>query len=96
MQRVRNITQAYKYIKQQDNETALTESAFRRIVKCGYIPTFCIGNKILLKLDDVDRFLDDVTDITVKEVDKGIRKQRGWKQWKKEKVLYFTKVFEMP
>ena len=77
MQRVRNITQAYKYIKQQDNETALTESAFRRFVKCGYIPTFCIGNKILLKLDDVDRFLDDVTDITVKEVDKGIRKQRG-------------------
>ena len=36
--RVRNIKQAYEYIKEQDNETALTESAFRSVVKSGLIP----------------------------------------------------------
>ena len=41
--RVRNIKQAYEYIKQQDSETALTESAFRSIVKGGLIPSFSIG-----------------------------------------------------
>ncbi|NDO47598.1 hypothetical protein [Clostridium sp. MD294] len=65
------------YIKQQDSETALTESAFRRIVKGGLIPTFSIGSRILLKLDDVDKFLQDVTGIVVekKQKQQGIRKQ---------------------
>lgn len=79
--RVRNIKQAYEYIKEQDSETALTESAFRSIVKCGLIPTFSIGSRILLKLDDVDKFLQDVTGIVVdvekkqKQEQQGIRKQ---------------------
>lgn len=79
--RVRNIKQAYLYIKEQDNETALTESAFRSIVKGGLIPTFSIGSRILLKLDDVDKFLQDVTGIAVavkkkqKQQQEGIRKQ---------------------
>ena len=72
--RVRNIKQAYEYIKQQDSETALTESAFRRIIKNGLIPTFTIGSRILLKLDDVDKFLQDVTG-NVAKTEKGIRKQ---------------------
>ena len=77
--RVRNIKQAYLYIKEQDSETALTESAFRRIVKSGLIPTFTIGNKgsrVLLKLDDVDKFLESVTgDVTAQAQQQGIRKQ---------------------
>jgi len=79
--RVRNIKQAYEYIKEQDSETALTESAFRSIVKCGLIPTFSIGSRILLKLDDVDKFLQDVTGVVVavekkqKQEQEGIRKQ---------------------
>ena len=77
--RVRNIKQAYLYIKEQDSETALTESAFRSIVKCGLIPTFSIGSRILLKLDDVDKFLQDVTGVAVekkqKQEQQGIRKQ---------------------
>lgn len=82
--RVRNIKQAYEYIKQQDSETALTESAFRSIVKSGLIPTFSIGSRILLKLDDVDKFLQDVTGVAVekkkKQEQEGIRKQdvKGW------------------
>ena len=73
--RVRNIKQAYEYIKQQDSETALTESAFRSIVKCGLIPTFSIGSRILLKLDDVDKFLEGATGIVVEKKQQGIRKQ---------------------
>lgn len=73
--RVRNIKQAYEYIKQQDNETALTESAFRSVVKSGLIPTFSIGSRILLKLDDVDKFLQDVTGVVVEKKQTGIRKQ---------------------
>ena len=77
--RVRNIKQAYEYIKQQDSETALTESAFRSIIKSGLIPTFSIGSRILLKLDDVDKFLQDVTGVAVekkkKQEHEGIRKQ---------------------
>lgn len=77
--RVRNIKQAYLYIKEQDSETALTESAFRSIVKSGLIPTFSIGSRILLKLDDVDKFLQNVTGVAVerkqKQQQKGIRKQ---------------------
>lgn len=73
--RVRNIKQAYLYIKEQDSETALTESAFRRIVKGGLIPTFSIGSRILLKLDDVDKFLEGVTGIVVEKKQQGIRKQ---------------------
>lgn len=77
--RVRNIKQAYEYIKEQDSETALTESAFRSIIKSGLIPTFSIGSRILLKLDDVDKFLQDVTGVAVekkqKQQQQGIRKQ---------------------
>ncbi len=73
--RVRNIKQAYLYIKEQDSETALTESAFRRIVKGGLIPTFSIGSRILLKLDDVDKFLEGATGIVVEKKQQGIRKQ---------------------
>ncbi len=73
--RVRNIKQAYLYIKEQDSETALTEYAFRNIVKSGKIPTFKIGNKILLNLDDVDRFLENVTLFVEQKQQKGIRKQ---------------------
>lgn len=66
--RMRNIKQAYLYIKEQDSETALTESAFRSIVKKGLIPTVLIGKRVLLKLDDVDDFLENVTGVVLEKV----------------------------
>lgn len=82
MTRMRNIKQAYLYIKEQDSETALTESAFRKIVKKGIIPTLCISSRVnLINLDDVDAFLQNEKNVVVEGAinnnnkDSKIRKQ---------------------
>lgn len=59
MQRMRTITKAYQYLKEQDPETDLTKTAFRTFINEGYIPSIHVGCKTLVNLDNVDKFLQE-------------------------------------
>lgn len=54
MARWRKIRDAYSEIKSADPNTALTESAIRRMVLRGDIPSYRIGTHYLIDLDDLD------------------------------------------
>ena len=56
MVRMRLVTEAYAYLLNQDPECALRESAFKRLVKQGVIPSIKVGNKTLVNLDVIDKF----------------------------------------
>ena len=54
MARWRKIREAYAEIKSADPHTALSESAIRRMVQRGDIPSYRIGTHYLINLDDLD------------------------------------------
>ena len=54
MARWRKIREAYADIKAADPHTALSESAIRRMVQRGDIPSYKIGTHYLINLDDLD------------------------------------------
>ena len=55
--RMRTIKQAINELKTQDSETAFTESALLRAISSGDIPHLRAGNKILVNLDTVEKYL---------------------------------------
>ena len=57
MQRMRTIKQTIEYIRSEDPETALTESALKRLVSNGAIPSVKVGRKRLLSLDVLSEVL---------------------------------------
>lgn len=57
MQRMRTIKQTIEYIRAEDPETALTESALKRLVSSGAIPSVKVGRKRLLSLDVLSEVL---------------------------------------
>lgn len=57
MTRIRTIDGAYKYILENDQESAITKTAFRRLIVSGKIPSFKQGVKYLVNLDAVDDYL---------------------------------------
>lgn len=59
MQRMRLINEVYDYIKQQDPDTCITKTGFRRLINEGKIPVLQNGNKKVVNLDHVDRFFAD-------------------------------------
>ena len=59
MQRMRLISEAYEYIKEQDPDTCITKTGFLRLINEGRIPALQIGNKKVVNLDHVDRFFAD-------------------------------------
>lgn len=54
---MRTIREAAKWVKQTDPETALTETAIRRMVVSGEFPCRRAGSKYLLDLDELERFM---------------------------------------
>lgn len=54
MARWRKIRDGYAEIKAADPNTALSESAIRRMVLRGDIPSYRIGTHYLIDLDDLD------------------------------------------
>lgn len=54
MAKWRKIREAYAEIKAADPNTALSESAIRRMVQRGDIPSHRIGTHYLIDLDDLD------------------------------------------
>ncbi|MDD4843186.1 MAG: hypothetical protein PHU31_02495 [Anaerotignum sp.] len=59
MQKMRLVSEAYKYIKEQDPDTCITKTAFSTLVKLGRIPSIKIGNKTIVNLDHVETFFKD-------------------------------------
>lgn len=54
MARWRKIRDGYREIKSADPNTALSESAIRRMVQRGDIPSYRIGTHYLINLDDLE------------------------------------------
>lgn len=57
MARMRTIKEAADYLKSIDSNTALTETALRRLVSTGQIPSVRIGIKYLVSLEVLESFL---------------------------------------
>lgn len=49
--RIRTLPKAFEEIKKLDSNTSFTMTALRNMCRSGEIPTFKIGNKILLNFD---------------------------------------------
>lgn len=56
--RMRTVLQCYKYFKQQDPETSISEYYLRRLIKSGEIPIFNTGTKVLINLDKLIEYLN--------------------------------------
>ncbi len=61
MSRIRTLSQAYEYIKESDEGTAITPNALRRMVVTGQVPCTKIGKKYLIDLDVLFEFLKGTT-----------------------------------
>lgn len=57
MARMRLIKEAAAELKERDPKTAITEYALRRMVKSGELPSVCAGNRYLVNMDVLERFL---------------------------------------
>lgn len=57
MRHTRTIRAAADYIREQDPETAVTETAIRTLVRGGKIPSARVGHKYLVTLEAVDAYL---------------------------------------
>jgi len=57
MIRMRTINEAYTALKEQDPHTAITPYRIRHLVKQGAIPTVSAGNKYLINMDTLEKYL---------------------------------------
>lgn len=64
MPRMRTINQAFDYIHDRDDKTALTKNALRKMVVKGNIPSVRIGNRYLIDLDALDVFFASLINFT--------------------------------
>lgn len=60
MRRMRTIQQAAAWVKEADPNTALTQTAIRRLVLSGEIPHITAGTKRLIALEDIEDYLAGV------------------------------------
>lgn len=69
--KMRTIREASEHIATVDPETALTQTALRRLVKTGAIPSVRIGTKYLVALEAVEEYLQGNQQATA-EAAKGV------------------------
>lgn len=55
--RIRTIKEAAAYVRQVDPDTALTETAIRRFVLNGTLPSVRVGQKYLVSLENLEKVL---------------------------------------
>lgn len=53
----RTIREAAAWFKVQDPDTALTETAIRRLVRTGEVPSVRVGRKYLVNLEALESYL---------------------------------------
>lgn len=56
--RVRSINQVAAFFQERDPDTAITNSAIRKAVKDGAIPSVSIGTRKLIVLEDVAHYFN--------------------------------------
>ncbi|MFZ5968410.1 MAG: DNA-binding protein [Bacillota bacterium] len=59
MARMRTLDQTAKYFKNQDPDTAVTKNWLYQMVRSGIIPSHKAGNRYLLNLDVIEKFLSN-------------------------------------
>ncbi len=55
--RMRTIRETAEHFKTMDPNTALTQTALRRLVTTGELPSVRVGNKYLIALETVENYL---------------------------------------
>lgn len=75
MARMRTITEAINAVREADPQTAFTQTALRRMIKSGEIPSIKAGSKNLVNLDVLFDYLNNPTiqNTTVIQTNTGIR-----------------------
>jgi len=58
MRKMRSIREAYQEIIEKDPDSAITLSAFRRLINEGKIPYIKIGKKKLVSMEEVYEFFE--------------------------------------
>lgn len=58
MRKMRTIPQAAAWMKERDPDTALTQTAIRRLVLEGKLPYTAVGTKRLIALEDLEVYLE--------------------------------------
>lgn len=74
MARIRTINEAAAYMREQDEHTALTKTAIRRLVIAGAIPSVMAGQKYLINLDVLEEYLTTGAENKQLVQDEGIRR----------------------
>ena len=57
MLHMRTIKEAAAHYKEQDPQTALTETAIRMLIRSGQVPSMNVGKKYLVSLEALENFL---------------------------------------
>ena len=55
---MRTVKELVSRVKELDPQTHITESAVRRLIKCGELPHISIGRKVLISVEVFDRYLN--------------------------------------
>ena len=63
MTRMRTIAEAIQEVKKADPQTAFTQTALRRMIKTGELPSFKAGTKYLVNLDVLFDYLNNPVSI---------------------------------
>lgn len=63
--KMRTIPQLSAYIRETDPESSLTQTAIRRLVRSGELPSVSVGVKRLVALETLDNFLRSSTPAAV-------------------------------
>ena len=70
--KMRTISEAMKWLRESDPETAFTENALRQMIVAGQFPSVRIGKKYLVNLEVLSDFLRGSTPVETEAVP-GIR-----------------------
>lgn len=66
---LRTLSEAFKYIKEQDPKTALTPWALRLMVVSGEVPCIKSGKKYLIDMDGLVEYLSGKTVQNMRDLD---------------------------
>lgn len=70
----RTIREAASYFRESDPETCLTETAIRRLVRSGAVPSARVGRKYLVTVETLEAYLSGTAAPQVK-----VQPKKTWK-----------------
>lgn len=72
--RARTIREAASYFREADPQTCLTETAIRRLISSGTVPSARVGRKYLVTVEALEAYLSGAVQVSAKA-----RPARTWK-----------------